>query len=403
MQDHAEKRAGTQGELCTKQYRSVDVRRPAESPRPAAGAAAAAGGRRLESIDYKLKSKSEVLVVNHRCKARTCPRCGRVRGWETRQVLLEKARDGAFQSPYLLTLTVDPKGFDSPEAAHDAVTSGSYIPRLLRLFNIRVWVWVLEFQQNGWPHWHILVDLAERGRLSRGDLRRMWYLWRDKWGLGGLDVQERKRFGTAQHAVMYVTKYLTKPPRRGYPAWFIRGKRRRMIQASRAVGALCFRGSGEKEEAEEEAEEDKAKSRSDSRPLVDRMAECGCSSQLLLRKVDERTGEERHEIVGELPVSVDKLQELERSGELPRHFGMQVREVLFFGGRYEEVTFCSVDQAERVARMLGAMGYGEEREERIQKHRVALLSGEAWKSRKKSLDGPSSGRKNRLDSYLFMA
>src|SRR6185369_1412740 len=123
--------------------------------------------------------------------------------------MLAKAR--LFRNPALLTLTVDRSHFASPEDAHRQITEGSFIARLMRLLGVVTWFWVLEFQTktgDGWPHWHLLIDLDDVG--GRLDLAKAWRLWRDKWGLGGLDLSTRKSFADRQHAVLYVTKYLTK-------------------------------------------------------------------------------------------------------------------------------------------------------------------------------------------------
>lgn len=297
------------------------------------GRAARQGGRpaaaRLDSRGNKWNR--EVEIVTHRCKARTCRVCGRRRGWETRQVLLEPDRLGLFVVPAMLTFTVDPKKFDSAEQAHDTITKGGFLRRLLKLLKIRAWVWVLEFHKSGWPHWHVLVDLSERGRLTPEDLRRCWRLWRDKWGLGGVDVRLKRQFETAEHAVMYVTKYLMKPPKTGYPEWFLAGKGRRLVQASKRVGALCFKGSEHKETQKE------TEKRRESRSLAVRMAECGTSCRLILREVNTETGEERVECLGELPASRGELVERMQRGELPGVVGLVVQTVKFWGGQYQRV------------------------------------------------------------------
>src|SRR5688572_19809658 len=82
------------------------------------------------------------------------------------------------------------------------------------------WFWVLEFQTesgDGWPHWHLLIDLSECGGFL--DLKRCWRLWRDKWGLGGLDLSHRET-SSPEHAIMYATKYLTKTPEAS-PIWVL--------------------------------------------------------------------------------------------------------------------------------------------------------------------------------------
>ncbi len=297
---------------------------------------------RLESTGYKVNS--QVGIVTHRCQARTCPTCGRRRGWETRQVLLERARAGLFRNPIMLTLTVDPKRFASPEEAHDAVAAGKFIPRLLRLFGIKVWVWVLEFHVSGWPHWHVLVDLSDRGPLRQADYRRLWHLWRDTWGLGRPDVRVKKDFETSSHAVNYVTKYLTKAPKGGYPSWFLAGKRRRMIQASKRVGRLCFKGfhsDGSSDVA--------CPVRRQARTLLERMGQCRKFSHLIERSVNCETGEEHVRHLGELSVSREALTKMLDAGDVPVEFGLETIETKMDGYTKIELVMRGGNLASRVA------------------------------------------------------
>lgn len=298
---------------------------------PAGGPPQAA--RRLEQDAYKWKS-TEVMaqVMKHHCGCRTCRVCGRRRGWETRELLQRSEILGLFKAPYLLTLTIDPKKFNSPESAHDSVTNGGFVRRLLRLLGIRTWVWVLEFQKSGWPHWHILVDLSERGRLTRAELRRAWRLWRDKWGLGGLDLQERKRFDQAEHAVNYITKYLTKPAEH-YPAWFLNGKRRRLCQASRMVGPLT-RGR-----TRPRPEGTVRRKRQDARTLAERMAACGTSSKVFLREVDLTTGEATCMYVGGIEASIEDLGVLGIARVIPARIGLVAEKVQAWGKEIIRLTF----------------------------------------------------------------
>ena len=57
---------------------------------------------------------------------------------------------------------------------------------------------------TGWPHWHILIDLADvpAGKL---DLVRAWELWRDRWRLGVVDLSYRKSFNDPEHALHYIS------------------------------------------------------------------------------------------------------------------------------------------------------------------------------------------------------
>lgn len=315
-----------------------------------------------------------VKCVGSRCNCRTCPECGRRLGRKTREILESPDRLALFPFPVMLTLTIDPKKFASPEAAHETVTDGGYIRRLLRLLGITTWVWVLEFHKSGWPHWHILVDLSERGRLTPADLRRCWHLWRDKWGLGGLDVQERDGFASPTHAVRYVTKYLTKYPRHGYPAWFLKGSRRRVCQASRKVGRLT---AGESKP--DDRDDKPTTTRADSRPIVDRMAECGQAVSVIRERADQATGEVVREYLGEIPVSRAELVELERAGRLPFWLSLRLEEEAERGYTAFHVYLADGERRvreriETATAWLAAEGLLAKREEVIRERREKFLN-----------------------------
>lgn len=333
------------------------------------------GASRLESRGSKWNQVTEAVIVGHRCDARTCPVCGKRRGHETRQALL--ARAPLFSTPLLLTFTIDPKRFESAQQAHEVVSAGGFIRRLMKFLGIRYWVWVMEFQRNGWPHWHVLVDVSERGPLGPGDLRRVWRLWRDEWGLGGLDVQKRREaFASPEHAVMYVTKYLMKPPKHGFPEWFLRGKRRRLVGASKFVGALTrSRGDGL---VQPEVDGEESRDRQDARPLIERMSECGQFCRVVVHEVDLETGQERCRVAGLLPVSRDDLLRLQAVGGLPEGVQVDLVDVEFMGGRTRSVRIQGDRVVDQVARLVA---WGKRSElvsdlgERVQDLRDRLLAG----------------------------
>ena len=167
-----------------------------------------------------------------------------------------RAREALWRDPCILTLTVDRKRFSSPQEAHRVVADGKFIPRLMRMCGIKLWVWVLEFQQEtgeGWPHWHLCIDRADLpGRMV--PLARAWKLWRDTWHLGGLQLSVKRQGLTSAHALNYITKYLTKSPQSGYPEWVLHAHSIRFVQGCRALGPLV--GKIKWDEADEETEED---------------------------------------------------------------------------------------------------------------------------------------------------
>jgi hypothetical protein len=227
---------------------------------------------------------------------------------------------GYFPEPALFTLTVDRAKFDSPEHAHQVISGGQYVRRLLGELGVESWVWVLEFQQatgDGWPHWHILIDrtaLPDRGRIRHFlDLKKAWATWRDRWHLGGLDFAPKRETQTAAHAVNYITKYLMKNPTAGYPGWVLeRGKRLRFVQGSKVLGPLV--GNGKKAAAEDLGQEDDDEDlgeelkRRSIRPLVERMAGCEQESNVYAVLVNHATGEQLTKYVGRLPVGVAQLE-----------------------------------------------------------------------------------------------
>jgi hypothetical protein len=228
-----------------------------------------------------------------RCRARTCARCGPGRAAETRGVLLEKVRGGAFRHPRMLTLTCDPRrrgrggeldrwgGFADAEAAYAYVMEGEFVRRLLERLGVTVWVVVEEFhrgraatgfEHEGWVHWHILFDLPAGGWV---DYEKAWRLGCDKWGLGGLKVSDKVGEGKGpEHAVNYIMKYLGKAG--DAPAWFLQRGKSRLVWGSRLLGRLVMGVSRARADGEGTGE---VRRRRAARALLERMAECceGCN------------------------------------------------------------------------------------------------------------------------------
>lgn len=251
----------------------------------------------------------------HKCGSRVCELCGPGRGMETQRVVLGKVEAGMFKRPQMLSLTVDGNNFEGPAAAYEHVMKGEYVNRLMRVLGVKRWLWTLEFHagseatgysHRGWPHWHVLMDISDRGALGPGDLKKIWRLWRDKWGLGRPDVSKERRELSPERAVRYVMKYLIKA---GYvPAWFLEGKRRRMIQGSGAVGALVM---GQRRRKGEGGDDDpRGRGRRAARALVERVAECRERCDVFAVDVRAETGDLQIKWVGVAEVSPADLAEV---------------------------------------------------------------------------------------------
>ena len=243
------------------------------------------------------------------------------------------ARSDLFARPALLSLTVDRDGhtvaagaanaggFASPQDAHAYVVGNALVARLMRLLGVKVWLWVLEFQTktgDGWPHWHVLLDLSTCPG-GDVDLRRAWSIWRDRWGVGGLDLSRPGKFTDAAHAINYGTKYLIKQPEGGYPVWVLESRKAiRFVGGCKLLGPLVTGDDGP----------DKSRCKGCGKladccvrcgccrksccacppepvpPLLDRMARCGLATNVWAETADEDTGEVFTRFAGVLPVGV---------------------------------------------------------------------------------------------------
>jgi len=292
---------------------------PGEGATETGGGEAAPGpaSPRLESKDNNRTLKDligRIIFVHQRCNSRTCSSCGPRLGYIVRQRLLEK--HDLFKVPALLTLTVDRKNFESPGAAHHSINEFGLIRRLMRYLDVQCWVWILEFQKRsgtGWPHWHILIDLSNQVG-QKLDLSRAWRLWRDQWGVGGVDIQQRRNFQEPSHAINYITKYLMKQPKVGFPLWVIEAtKRIRLCGSAKAIGALIARPgikapAGDDEETPREAAK--------PRPLIERMSECGTRATAFFEWFDPETGEMKKTYAGVVSASPSRLLTLSKLSRL---------------------------------------------------------------------------------------
>jgi hypothetical protein len=269
-----------------------------------------------------------------------------------RQVLLSKLE--LWKSPKLFTLTVDRERFgQDPRAAFLHITRGKFVARLMRHLGITRWLWVLEFQTrtgDGWPHWHLMIDVGDLRR-RRVDLARAWALWRKKWNLGGLDLAKKEtRIKTPEHAVFYITKYLTKMPSGGFPLWLLETSGVRFTQGSKAVGRLVFKSKRCQPRQDGKGE------RADRKSFIERGSRCRLSSIIWQQQVDHGTGEDRLAFLGKLPVPPAQLVALSEEGLISARVIVGVKNdrpaVVWISGH--------VDQVRRELKELGALAWVEQ-------------------------------------------
>ena len=246
-----------------------------------------------------LRSTGRIMAKPHRCRCRTCSQCGPIYGRKARSRLL--LRSDVFKHPALLTLTLKPSHFDDdPSKAYLTVTDGKFIARLMKLLGVTRWVWVLEFQQSGWPHWHLLIDKPG----SFLDLKKAWHWWgwnRTRWKLGGVDLGKQQT-KDGRHAIFYISKYLVKYPEHGFPDWLLDLKRRvRFVGSSKEIGAVV--SDRERIEPDAVAEDDAEAAASlppEHRTLRVREASCGHVVEFLREFIDAETGAITYRFCGRL-------------------------------------------------------------------------------------------------------
>lgn len=169
-------------------------------------------------------------VIAKGCKCRYCQDCCTPSGIKLRERLRDQIKD--WKACLMVTLTVDPKLFENGAEAYHRVRERRALSRLVRslvksghLVSDR-YFWVIEFQQNGSPHWHLLLETTfcpiER-------IQGLWDLNRpetcgpvepNRPGFGFCWIS-KSNFDSMDHAANYATKYCTKPPEHGYPDWVL--------------------------------------------------------------------------------------------------------------------------------------------------------------------------------------
>lgn len=111
----------------------------------------------------------------------------------------------SFKGWRFITLTVDPERFESPLEAFLVLRARMrnflHACRSHRLWAADAkWCWKLEFQENGWPHWHLLV--SRRAIFSEAEMRKVSELW----GAGRVNIEM-----VQEHGFAYTFKYAFKP------------------------------------------------------------------------------------------------------------------------------------------------------------------------------------------------
>jgi len=161
-------------------------------------------------------------------------------GRSLRRRLRERLKQ--FRRIFGITLTIDGSPFSSPEEAWRYVMDNRLLSLLVKkLFNAgylksRAYFWVVEWQEETQQaHWHLLVDSEF---VPFGKIVEEWSRFRPKWAPAlaqrvtakNYKDLDRPAFGSVRFTLSskdawkasgYVTKYLVKVPKYGFPDWVL--------------------------------------------------------------------------------------------------------------------------------------------------------------------------------------
>jgi|GEM_PF-4802201 len=171
-------------------------------------------------------------VASCKCRSWFCPHCCLGMGLRLRARVVDVLE--TFTRCMMVTLTIDPSLFVGPEHAWAHVRAKRCIGNLVRYLDRRGYLHsgrylaVVEWQQNGMPHWHLLLDASY---IPIDALRKAWNTWIPEHvtaeqrqeltaGLGWVRYS-KQRFHSRRHAAHYACAYLIKAPKHGYPQWVV--------------------------------------------------------------------------------------------------------------------------------------------------------------------------------------
>lgn len=171
-----------------------------------------------------------LMVSSCGCRSWFCTRCCLSKGLKLRDEI--KPVLATFKDTLMLTLTIDPEAFNGDaEAAFRYVRENRCASRLMRelkrrgLLHSDRWFSVVEWQRNGFAHYHVIVDA---GLIQHAVVHEVWnsygpgpgrVLGKDHLVRLGFVSCNRQTFLTSEHAANYATKYLIKTPKNDFPDW----------------------------------------------------------------------------------------------------------------------------------------------------------------------------------------
>ena len=190
-------------------------------------------------------SKRSLVGCKTRCKSQFCQDCALAHCVKWREAL--RPALSCWTSVIMLTLTVDPANYETPEAAYLDVGKRRAVSKLIakllrrKMIRSKEFTCTIEFHKSGWPHYHVLVDSSF---VEKHELQKCW-------GLGHCWFS-RHKFKTIAHAINYATKYISKTSKDDenefwFPDWVLdfKGNMRR-FSVSREISSRIRGGKPSK-------------------------------------------------------------------------------------------------------------------------------------------------------------
>lgn len=275
--------------------------------------------------------QSSIVVKSRKCGSAWCVHCAHVYYARKKRRIVSALQkldsvSMGFVKPRLLTLTV-PRScehYSNAEGAFDYVNSNNLIKRFLENFGFNKKAFkVLEFHKSGWPHWHIIVDLADAEVKSKKVVRgkrwvpllRMQRLWSSFFGVSTqVDLPLNMPKASVYKCLNYAISYVMKSGGR-VPEWVTKRSRVRTYECYGDLRkAYSISADAEKDDKFDYDEDDdlddlvsEVKKKRKARIIKDIVGSCGTTSVVLVQNMDIATGKLSYQYLDSLECSLSWL------------------------------------------------------------------------------------------------
>lgn len=136
----------------------------------------------LVSKRHTRSQETEKLIVRRcNCRRTWCPKCSLNAGIKR---FYERIKDWDYRYVRQIILSVDREKYASPLQALQTITRKKHISNLMRDLKrtrgieIQDWAWILEWHRDGFPHWHLFVKVADKGKAGMIGHEGIDYYWK---------------------------------------------------------------------------------------------------------------------------------------------------------------------------------------------------------------------------------